>query len=174
MAGESGIPFPFTTYGTKTGGLKVGQEVTDESTGYVYVFCQADTTCTNDTFAAGEFAVQVSATQRGICSNRATGSLDATYVMALGVVTSACPESTATVTYYFWALKRGYTATIKNDGTDVVIGYHLHLVAADPVTCKAVVGTTTSNDWTIISTFGRASVTTTGTTTSGFVNFRDI
>ena len=168
------LPFAFDTYGTDKGGAVVGKVYEDHNTGYKYIFCQAHTVLTNDTTAIGEIAVQQSATAKGVATNRATGSLDATYPIALGVITSVCPESTATTTYYFWALKEGYVATLLNDGTDQTAGFNLYPVAADPCSCKGIAGTTTSDNGVIQSIFGRAATTVTGTNSTAFVKFKDI
>ena len=175
---EQAVSHPFTSgaaYVTSTRGLVVGKTYTDHSTGYEYVFVQMHTAMTNDTSAVGQIAVQVSATQKGIVTNTASIGLDTTYPIGVGVFISVIPESTASTTYYGWVLKRGYTATLLNDGTDQTAGYLLHTVAADPCSCKGLAGSATNTaDGVIRTFFGRAATTVTGTNSTAYVNFSDI
>lgn len=175
----SGIALPFTSgaaYATgTTTGLIVGKTYMDESTGYEYVWTQMHTDMTNDTSAVGEIAVQVSATQKGIVTNKASVGLDTTYPIGLGIFISIIPESTATTTYYGWVIKQGYVATLLNDGTDQTVGDNLYVVAADPASAGRLAGTATNTDDGVLnSIFGRAATTVTGTNSTAYVNFNDI
>ena len=166
------IPFKFTTYGTATGGLQVGRIVTDASTGYRYMFCQAHTDWSGDVGAIGQIACQVSATQLGVVTNKASVGLDTTYPQGRGIIWSAVPESTASTTYYFWTLWFGYTGTLLNDGTDQAAGDNLYVVAADPASAGRLAGTATNTDDGVgHDVFGRAATTVTGTNSTAWVNF---
>lgn len=109
-----GIPFPFTTYGTTKGGCIVGKVYPDHETGKRFRFCQAHTAMIGTSGTAMTQyapAVQVGATTFGIGTDDVSAGLDADNPIPLGLSTSACPESTSTVTYYFWAQTFGFMHT---------------------------------------------------------------
>ena len=120
---ETAIPFPFYTYGSSTGGLKVGAVYKDRGTGKKFRFCQAHTTFVGSTLVATatqfDPVVQVGAgvSAQGVASDDVSAGLDATNPFCLGVPTSACPVSTSSTTYYFWAQTFGYLHTTLAGGT---------------------------------------------------------
>lgn len=108
---EIGIPFGFYKYGTSTGGLKVGTKYRDAGTGKWFRLCQAHTTLVGSTLVSTttqmDPVVQVGATTPGLATDDVSAGLDATHPHCLGVPTSACPVSTSSTTYYFWAQTDG-------------------------------------------------------------------
>ena len=93
---EIAASLPFTAgaaYATSRGGNVVGKTYIDAATGYEYVFVQMFTDLTNNTSAVGEIAVQVSATQKGIVSNKPSIGLNTSYPIGIGVFISIIPES---------------------------------------------------------------------------------
>ena len=169
------LAIPFAENSTSAKGHIVGEIREDIQTGYRYRFVQMHTDCTNDTTAIGEIAVQVSATQIGIVTNKASVGLDTAYPIGIGVFMDVVPESTATDTYYCWVMIRGYVATLLNDGTDQTVGDNLYVVAADPATAGRLAGTATNTDDGVLNdVFGRAATTVTGTNSTAFINFHDV
>jgi hypothetical protein len=120
---EAAIPFPFYSYGTSRGGLKVGSIYTDKGTGKRFRLCQAHTTLVGSVLVATatqfDPVVQIGAGvgSFGVASDDVSAGLDATNPFCLGVPTSACPVSTSTITYYFWAQTFGYLHTTLAGGT---------------------------------------------------------
>lgn len=115
MGNDAGIPFPFTTYGTSKGGLTVGRVYEDAESGKRFRFCQAHTvviggSATTITLYAP--VCQVGAVTVGIATDDISEGLDASNPIPLGFATSACPKSTSTVTYYFWAQTYGFVHTV--------------------------------------------------------------
>lgn len=81
-----------------------------------YMYVQAGQSLTNSAFAANEACSLKSASTFEVTNDVSTG-LDATNPFAMGRANSACPQSTSTVTYYFW-VQIGGIATLKTDGGD--------------------------------------------------------
>ena len=154
---DKGFPFPFTTYGTSKGGLVVNRVYTDPRSGSEFRFCQAHTTFVGSTLVATatqhDPVVQVGAATPGLATDDISAGLDATNGFCLGVPTSACPVSTATVTYYFWAQTKGwgyrphatlngeFTTTLlsikMNNDNDAAIGDTIILTSTD-ASCNTV------------------------------------
>lgn len=117
---EQGLPFGFDTYGTSKGGLVVGAKYKSADSGKTYRFCQAHTTFVGSALVATatqhDPVVQVGTTI-GVATDDVSAGLSTTNPICLGVPTSACPVSTGSVTYYFWALTNGLLTTTDTGST---------------------------------------------------------
>mgnify|MGYP001615725554 CR=1 FL=1 len=155
---EIAIPFPFTTYGTKKGGLNVGQVYRDMDSGKAFRFCQCDTSIVGTVLVATatqfDPVVPVGSTTWGLATDDISDGLDATHPFCLGVPTSACPVSTSTITYYFWAQVEGWLHTVSagaftttkgaikmNTDDDAAIGHTIILTANDAAADTVATGT---------------------------------
>ena len=151
---EIAIPFPFTTYGTKKGGCVVGRVYPDVDSGKKFRFCQAHTTLVGTVLVATatqfDPVVQVGATTWGLATDDVSAGLDATNPFCLGVPTSACPVSTSSITYYFWAQTEGWLHTVSagaftttlgsikmNNDNDAAIGDTIIMTSTD-ASCNTV------------------------------------
>ena len=150
----TGLPFDFYTNGTNKGGLTVGRQYQDDETGKWFRFCQAHTTLVGTTLVAGNSAtspnepvVQVGTATYGLATDDVSAGLDATNPFFLGIPTSACPVSTATVTHYFWAQTKGpfhttlagttYGSITMNGDDDAAIGDTIIMTSSD-ASCNTV------------------------------------
>lgn len=158
---SKGLPFPFTTYGSNKGGLVVGRVYEDAKTGGKFRLCQAHTTLVGSTLVATatqhDPVVQVGATTFGLATDDISAGLDATHPFCLGIPTSACPASTASITYYFWAQVGGVcyrpSATVygafstdlvsvkMNNDDDAAIGDTIILTSTDAAANTVATGT---------------------------------
>ena len=149
-----GITFDFYTYGTTKAGCVVGRQYQDVQTGKWFRFCQAHTTLVGTALVAGNSAtsandpvVQVGTATYGLATDDVSAGLDATHPFFLGIPTSACPVSTATITYYFWAQTKGqfhttltgttYGSITMNADDDAAIG-HTVIMTANDAACDTV------------------------------------
>ena len=131
---EQGLPFGFDTYGTSKGGLVVGAKYKSADSGKTYRFCQAHTTFVGSALVATatqhDPVVQVGTTI-GVATDDVSAGLSTTNPICLGVPTSACPVSTGSVTYYFWALTNGLLTTTDTGSTLTSIAMNNDDDAAD-------------------------------------------
>lgn len=149
---EIGIPFGFDTYGTKKGGLVVGSKYKSVDSGKVYRFCQNHTaSAVGSAIVAYSPVAQLGAVTVGIATDDVSAGLSATHPICLGVATSACPVSTASITYYFWAQTDGplhtsdtgttFASITMNNDDDAAIGDTIIMTANDNLADTVGVGT---------------------------------
>lgn len=155
------LPFGFGTYGTSKGGCVVGKVYEQPETGKKFRFCQAHTTLVGTTLVSTatqwDPVCQVGAATFGLATDDVSAGLDATHPFCLGTPTSACPVSTSTVTYYFWAQVGGWLHTVDNGefgtwtttkasvktdaGDDITLGDTLIMTSADAAVDRVASGT---------------------------------
>lgn len=149
------LPFNFYTYGTTKGGCIVGKVYEDHETGKKFRFCQAHTTLVSTVLVstATQFdpVVQVGTATWGLATDDVSAGVSATNPICLGVPTSACPVSTSSITYYFWAQTDGpihttltgstYAAIKMNNDDDAAIGDGIIMTSTD-ASCNTIAGST--------------------------------
>ena len=145
------IPFGFYTYSSDKGGLTVNKKYQDGATGKWFRLCQAHTTLVGTTLVAPatqfDPVVQVGSATNGLATDDVSAGLDATNPHCLGVPTSACPVSTSTTTYYFWAQTDGplhttldgstYASIKMNNDNDAAIGDTIIMTSTD-ASCNTI------------------------------------
>lgn len=139
--------FDFFTYYTQTNGLQVGKVYQDAGTGKEFRFCQAHTTLVGSVLVVTNPVVQVGTTTIGLATDDVSAGLDATHPFCLGVPTSACPVSTSSTTYYFFAQVSGpwhttltgttYGSILMNNDNDAAVGDTIIMTSTD-ASCDTV------------------------------------
>jgi hypothetical protein len=173
MSAGRPLAIPFDGYDTDLRGHTLGECVIDQETGRGYMLVKAHTVVINDAFAIGEPVVAVHVTAAGPTGTQdVSEGLDGTHPVALGFAASACPESTATVTYYFWVQRRGPVCTtrtgttlaaVPNNGTDITKGDQIVTSSTDQKVAPVAAGTGVP----VAKYMGYALITETGVTIAG-------
>lgn len=146
----------FDAYSSSLAGHVVGDKMKDVATGITYQLVQAGQSLTNSAVAVNEVVVQKSGTVHEVTNDVSTG-LDATYPIPKGRANSACPQSTASVTYYFWVQKDGIGTVVTNGDDDIAAGNMLIPSAVVDGACDSLAGSATNTaDGVLAGMFGRA------------------